>query len=295
MARFHFGDFIAACASFERGVELSNPETDEPRHFTHGQNSGCFCLSYVAHTQCFLGKADEAKLTVERNLAIAKRRSIEAGHVYTYVNVLTFAMRVHQFLGDANKVKRLAEELIDLSHRGHYRYYEALGTAHLGWAMAVAGSIHLGIAKMQEGLLALEKTRTLLALPGFYLLLAELNLKVARVDDARRALSEAVRGGKIGTRMWDAEAERIRGLILASGPDADLRTSENAYRASLEISRHQHARSLELKAGVGYAALLMRLDRRDEGRRVLEECLDHMPPGQAAKETSEARDMLKRL
>jgi class 3 adenylate cyclase/tetratricopeptide (TPR) repeat protein len=295
MARFHFGDFIAACASFERGVELSNPETDEPRHFTHGQNPGCFCLSYLAHSQCFLGRLDEAKRAVERNLAIATRRSAEAGHVYTHVNVLTFAIRVHQFLGNANEVKRLAEELIDLSRRGHYRYYEALGTAHLGWAIAVVGSIHPGIAKMQEGLAALEKTRTLLALPGFYLLLAELSLKVSRVDEAQRALGEAVRGGQSGTRMWDAEAERIRGLILASGSDADLPASENAYRASLEISRHQHARSLELKAGVGYAALLMRLDRREEGRRVLEECLAHMPPGQAAKEASEARDMLKSL
>src|SRR5262249_19072820 len=163
---------------------------DEPHHFTHGQNPGCFCLSYLAHTQCFIGQLDEAKATIEHNLAIAKRRATAPGHVYTYVNVLTFAMRVHQFLGDAPEVGRLAEELIVLSRRGHHQYYEALGIAHLGWAIAAGGSADAGIARMREGVTALEKTRTVLALPGFYLLLAELSLKRCRVDDAQRALDQ---------------------------------------------------------------------------------------------------------
>jgi class 3 adenylate cyclase len=295
MARFHFGDFVGASASFERGVALSNPEGDEPRHFTHGQNPGCFCLSYLAHAQCFLGRLDEAKTTIERNLAVAQRRSAASGHLYTYVNVLAFAMRVHQFLGAASEVKRLAEELIVRSRRGHYRYYEALGITHLGWAIATAGATDAGIAKMREGLVALENTGTVLALPGFYVLLAELSLKASRVDDARRALDLAVRDGGSGTRIWDAEVERIKAAILASGPSPDLSASEGAFRSSMEIARRQHACSLELRAGVSYAALLERINRREEGCRILKDCLDQMPQGQAAREVIEAETMLRAL
>src|SRR5262249_2247260 len=295
MSRFHFGDFIGANASFERSARLSNPETDEPHHFTHGQNPGCFCLSYLAHTQCFIGRLDEAKATIEHNLAIAKRRTAVAGHVYTYLNVLTFAMRVHQFLGDAPKVKRLAEQLIGLCRRGHYQYYEALGIAHLGWAIAAGGAADAGIVRMREGVAALEKTGTVLALPGFYLLLAELSLKGCRVDDAERALDQAVANKHYGTRMWDAEGERIRGAILEFGPHPDLSASENAYRLTLEIARGQHALSLELRASVSYAGLLERLNRHEEGYRLLKNCLDRMPQGQVAKEVGQAQGRLKAM
>jgi class 3 adenylate cyclase len=295
MARFHFGDFVGANASFERGVALSDPENDEPHHFTHGQNPGCFCLSYLAHTWCFLGRLDDAKTTIERNLAVARHRSSASGHLYTYVNVLAFAMRVHQFLGSASEVERLAEELIVRSRHGHYRYYEALGIAHLGWAIAAAGATDAGIAKMREGVVALEKTGTVLALPGFYLLLAELNLKASRVDDAWGALSLAARGKGNGTRMWDAEAERIRAAILASGPSPDLSASEGAYRSSIEIARGQRAYSLALRASVGYAALLEQINRREEGCHILKDCLGHMPQGQAAREVIEAEAMLRAL
>src|SRR5262249_11463355 len=147
------------------------------------------------------------------------------------------------------------------------------------WAIAAGGSADAGIARMREGVTALEKTRTVLALPGFYLLLAELSLKRCRVDDAQRALDQAVSDKQKGTRMWDAESERIRGAILAFGPHPDLSASENAYRSSLEIARRQHARSLELRASVSYAGLLEMLNRREEGYRLLKDCLDRMPQG----------------
>src|SRR5262249_5628517 len=172
MAKFHIGDFEGASASLEQGVALSRPEADEPHYFTHGQNPGCFCLSYLAHTKCLLGYLDQANETIERNLAIARRRSVAPGHVYSYVNVLTFAVRVQQFLGNILEVKQLAEELIAICQRNHYEYYEALGTVHLGWAIAATDSIPLGIEKMREGLAELENTGTVLALPGFYLLLS---------------------------------------------------------------------------------------------------------------------------
>jgi class 3 adenylate cyclase/predicted ATPase len=295
MARFHSGDFEGAAVSFERGVALSHPETDEPHYFTHGQNPGCFCLSYLAHTQCFLGYLDQAKATIGQNLAIATQRAVVPGHVYSYVNVLTFAIRVHQFLGDVLEVKRLAEELISLCRRNHYGYYEALGTVHLGWAIGVTDSIPLGIEKMREGLVGLEKTGTVLALPGFCLLLSELYMRNGRLDEARRALDKAAGREGLGTRIWNAEVERVRGVILASGSPLDLDASERAYRSSLDIARRQKARSLELRTAVSYARLLERLGRRQEGRGLLKECLEGFQEGQTGKDVRDAQVVLQSL
>jgi predicted ATPase len=204
-------------------------------------------------------------------------------------------MRVYQFLGDYFGVKRLAEELIDLSRHGHYRYYEALGTAHLGWAIGAMGATDAGIAKMRAGMTALEKTGTLLALPGLYLLLAELCLAGSHIEEARHALDQAVGEEKRGTRMWDAEVQRLRGVVLASGSHPNLRASEDAYRSSLATARCQNARSLELRTGLSYAGLLDRLNRREEAHLLLKDCLDHMPPGQNSEEVDKAQIMLRTM
>jgi len=294
MAKFHFGDFERASSFFGQGIALSNPEIDEPHHFTHGQNPGCFCSSYLAHTQCFLGHPDEARATMERNLDIARRRATAPSHLYTYVNVLTFAIRVHQFLGDALKVKLLADELVSICRLNHYEYYEALATVHLGWAIGSTGAVPPGIEKMQEGLAGLEKTGTMLALPGFYLSLSEFYIRNGNLDEASRALAKAAGKEGWGTRMWDAEVERMRGVILASGLGDDLRASEGAYRFSLEIARRQGARTLELRTAVSYGLLLERLGRAQEGGELLKRCLEHFNKAQAFKDVQEAEAILKR-
>ena len=295
MARFHLGDFEGASAFFGQGVALTHPETDQPHYFTHGQNPGCFCLSYLAHTQCFLGFPHQARATIGRSLSIARRRTFEPGHVYSYVNVLTFAIRVHQFLGEVLEVKHLAEELIGICRRNHYAYYEALGMVHLGWAIGTVNSISLGIEKMCEGLAGLEKTGTMLALPGFYLLLAQLHTRNANLDGAREALHKAAGREGQGTRIWNAEVERMRGVILASGPDSDLGAAEAAYRSSLDLARRQKARSLELRTAVNYARLLERSGRRQEGHDLLKGCLAQIAEGQTTEDVQAALAAMEAL
>jgi hypothetical protein len=147
---------------------------------------------------------------------------------------------------------------------------------------------------MQEGLAGLEKTGTMLALPGFYLSLSEFYNRNGNLDEASRALAKAAGKEGWGTRMWDAEVERMRGVILASGLGDDLRASEGAYRFSLEIARRQGARTLELRTAVSYGLLLERLGRAQEGGELLKRCLEHFNKAQAFKDVQEAEAILKR-
>src|SRR5262249_24872153 len=152
-------------------------ETDEPHFFTHAQNPGLFCLSYLAHTLCFLGHLDLAKAAIERSLLIAEARAREPAHVYGYLNALTFAVRVYQFLDDIASERRLAEKLMDSSRRNRYAYYETFSRCHLGWVIGAEGRLSEGIAEMEAGIAALERTDAVLALPGFYTLLSALYIR----------------------------------------------------------------------------------------------------------------------
>ena len=295
MVAFHCGDFERAASFFERGVSLSRPETDQPHFFTHGQNPGLFCLSYLARTQCFLGYLDRGRATINSGLKIAATRARDPGHTYGYVNALIHAARVYHMCGDLDSEKRLASETLNIARRNHYAYYDAMSTCHLGWVAGAGGSLSAGIAKMVDGLAALEQTATELGLPGFYVRLAELYIRARQPDEASRALQKAVGPPGFGTRAWDAEVERVRGDIFALRAHPDLEAAERAYRSSLAIARHQKAGLLIFKTGSSLARLLRRLDRSQEAYEVLKQCLEQLPEGFDTEDVRNAQITMNEL
>jgi tetratricopeptide (TPR) repeat protein len=296
MAAFHLGDFHGAMEHFEQGVSLSRPDVDKPHFFTHGQNPGIFCLSYLARTEGFLGFPDRARTRIQRGLAIAKARAADdPGHIYTYVNALTFAVRTYQLIDDFHSQKQLANEIIEISNRNHYAYYEAFGICHLGWAIGAEGLLSEGIEKMISGIAALEKTGSALALPAVYTYLAQLYLRAGRFEEASKALNDAVSPHHIRVPAWDAEIERMRGEVLSSGAAPDLEGAEAAYRSSLSIAGYQNARWLGLKASLNLACLLRCLHRPEEAHDILEDCLDSISEGFDTPEMQMARSTVREL
>jgi tetratricopeptide (TPR) repeat protein len=267
MVAFINGEFEAAMNFHEAGARLCDPESDQPRFLTHGQNAGLFCLSYLARSQCYLGYLDRARATIERARAISAMRAKDPGHVHSWLNVAIHAVRIYHMCDDLETEHRLASETVEVAQQNHYAYYEALGKCHLGWVAGARGDLDGGIAMLTDGLAALGQTGTSLSLPGFYVLLSQLHVRARRLDEADRLLSIAAASG--GHAVWAADIERVRGDILA----ADGPAAEPAYRSSLAIARRQRAGLLICKAGLSLARLLQSLGRRKEGYRLLEECL----------------------
>jgi class 3 adenylate cyclase/tetratricopeptide (TPR) repeat protein len=290
---FARGKFDDARSSFERGLALSELESDEPHFFTHGQNPGLFCLSYLAHTLCFLGQLDKARSLVERSLSIAQRRANDPAHIYGYVNALTFAVRVYQFCGDMELERCWANALMEVSRRNHYRYYEALSRCHLAWAVGNEGAPSVGIDKMMEGIAALEETGTWLALPGFYVLLSKLCIRADRLCDAETALTKAVGRSEFAT--WHAEIERVRGDIFALQDPPNLAAAELAYRSSLDIALRQNASPQMLKAALSLAELLRMMKRDRDAQEILKLCLGRLPDGSEMDDANRAWAMLGKL
>jgi tetratricopeptide (TPR) repeat protein len=293
MVALNAGDFEEARSFLEKGVSLSRPETDPPHFFAHGQNPGLFCMSYLARTWCFLGNLDEGRATIERCLAIAAGRAHERAHIYGYANALIHAARVHNLCGDLDAERKFALESNELARSNHYAYYEALSNCHLGWAIGVEGDASEGIAKMLDGIAALERTATLLGLPGFYILLAQLCIRAARWDEAGGALERAV--GAAGHAMWDADVERVRGDLFTARNTPDPAAAERSYRASLSIARAQGSGLLAFRAGLSLARLLAAQHRRQEGYEVLAACLERVQGEFGTGDVQDAQVLLKDL
>ena len=209
-----FGRFAEARELLEKAAALTSPRHDEPHLFSHGSNPGIFCQSYLAHVLAFMGHADEALKTVEGNLAIARERARDPSHLYSYVDALAFAGRVHALLGNSSAVKLLSHELLAISRRNHYAYFEAIGTIQGGWALAKEGSLPLGIRQMREGVAALEQTGTGLGARGFYVQIAEFHVQLGEKQEAL-AMLDMARGRRdgepaFGMRRSSACAVRLR-------------------------------------------------------------------------------------
>jgi class 3 adenylate cyclase/predicted negative regulator of RcsB-dependent stress response len=295
MVSFQQGEFEAARRSFERGVASSNREADQPHFFTHGQNPGSFCASFLAYTLWFLGFPDTAKATVEANLAIARARLSDASHAHSYVSALTYAVRIHQNRREAGATKSYAEELATIARRNHYSYYEALAVTHLGWANSIERSPEVGIEQMQQGMAAIIRTGTVNTLPSFYVRLAELHARTGQRREALQALDAAKSGNCRGMLFWDAELERVRGEIFLLTEPTDADQAASAFRASLAVAGRQGARSLELRTATSYARLLQRQESWSSAREILGNALAGFEEGSETADLMEARALLDEL
>jgi class 3 adenylate cyclase/tetratricopeptide (TPR) repeat protein len=288
MVAFNAGEFAAAVGFHEAGARLSRPETDQPRFLTHGQNAGLFCLSYLARTQCVMGHLDRGRATIQRARTIAAMRSKDPGHIHSSLNVALHAVRVYHLCGDLEAERQLANEIVEMARQNHYAYYQAQGRCHLGWVAGAEGDLAQGIALLTDGITALKQTGTSLALPGFYVLLAQLYVRAERRDEAAGLLGLA--SGPKGFALWDADIERVRGDVLAGQEGA-----EAAYRASLTIARKQGAALLACKAALGLAQRLEARGRRQEAHDLLAECLEPLREGGEVTPIRNARTMMQEL
>jgi class 3 adenylate cyclase len=289
IAAVSVGEFVPSIEYHEMGAALCRPETDSPRFQTHGQNAGLFCLSYLARTQCIVGRLDQGRATMRRARQIAALRAQDPGHVHSLLNTAIFAVRISHLCGDLAAERRLAEETVELARRNHYAYYEALGLCHLGWVAGQQDGREEGIAALSAAIGTLRRTGTSLALPGFQVLLAQLCIRAGRLDEAAALIAAAAAVGEYA--VWASEIERTRGDLIA----ADWAAAEAAYRASLAIARRQKAGLFVCKAADSLARLLQSRGRLQEAHDILHEGLAPLSEGEDVLPIRRARATLQGL
>jgi predicted ATPase len=148
-------------------------------------------------------------------------------------------------------------------------------------------------------------TGAALETPYFHSLLAEACAAAGKLDEALETADRSLSSRRRqGGRVWDAELWRTKGEILVAraGPHELKRDSEGqlaeagrCFRQSLETSRAQEARSLELRAALSFARLMDRRNERTEALELLEPVYNRFSEGLAAPDLKSSRSLLQRL
>jgi adenylate cyclase len=207
------------------------------------------CLCHGALSEWHLGEIASGKANIEEAISLAKELND--------MNDLALALEWAAMLGYCERnpaeVDRLASELIELSTRHNFSYRLAQGTVYRGWTRSASGHAAEGISWIEQGLIDLRATGTVLVLPPHLACKAEALHLAGRTSEALEAITEAEGlAERIENRYWCAELHRLRGVFLAA-MGADPTQIEASFCEAIRIAKQQKSVSLEKRAEATYA------------------------------------------
>jgi predicted ATPase len=148
---------------------------------------------------------------------------------------------------------------------------------------------------MRQGLAAYEATGAAVGRPYFLALLAEVHGKGGQTAEGLLLSAEALElVHTTAEGLWEAELHRLQGELLLAGSADQQRAAEACFRQALNVARHQHAKSLELRAAMSLCRLWPQHGQRQEAHVLLAELSGWFTEGEETADVQEARGLLER-
>ncbi len=272
---FVLGEFASTREHGVRGKSLYDSRQHRDHTLLYAEEPGVFCHALTAWALWNLGYPDQALQESLEALSLAQ----EASHPFSLAMALTIVTQVCQMRGDNLAVRKWAREGITLAVTEGFPFWETWGTILHGWALAQLGQGEEGSAQIQQ---ALEVYPAVEFRTWNLALLAEAYERGGRIDEGNSAVAEAlVMVEQTGERFYEAELYRLKGELLLNAErrrqNDERRTKEEeqdsvpihhssfsvhhseqaeaCFLQALEVSRKQHAKSLELRAATSLARL----------------------------------------
>jgi tetratricopeptide (TPR) repeat protein len=135
---FYAGEFEAALAHLERGIDLYDADRHTPSRsvaFRAGQDPGASCIVYAALTLQVLGYPDRAAQRIREALGLA--RSI--GHPFSVAYACHFAAGFHLLRREPDTVPALEDEALAHSTEHGFQLFPMMGAIHRGFSLAHQG------------------------------------------------------------------------------------------------------------------------------------------------------------
>jgi class 3 adenylate cyclase/predicted ATPase len=263
------GELHRAQTHIETGISLYRMETHSQQALRYGGHDPCVCAhSLGALNQLLLGHLDRSRNYSKRAVSLAQ----EVGHVPSVAHSVWYRAELCQLQGDVREAGERAKVVLSLASEKGMAQYAAWATMMQGWALTVQGDTDKGIAQVRNGLATLRASGTRYHLPHRLAMLAQALAAAGEIDKALEVIDEVIAAGEeTGERWFDAEARRLKAVLILLEPHPDYAKAENSLQRAVEVARKQDARFWELRAATNLARLW-----RDQGKRA--EARDFLTP-----------------
>ena len=296
VTHFWFGEFVPARKHLEQAIAHYDPLQHESHLMLFGQNEGVVCLCRAALNLWYLGYPDQALARVTEALTMARQLSHAASLAY----VLYLTAFICHLRRDVQKTQHWTEASLALSIEQGFVFWPPQGMILQGWVLTEEGQASEGIARMRQGLVALDAAGTKILRAYSLSLLADAQSQAGHVKEGLVLLDEALAVvNETGGRGAEAELHRLKGdLLLPSGVqslESRVQEAEACFQKAIEVARSQSAKSLELRAAMSLSRLWQRQGKRDEARQLLGEIYGWFTEGFDTADLQEAQTLLKEL
>ena len=268
LTRYFQGHPQEALAALEQAIGLDHPGRD--RSFTRrsGQDAVVCSLSYAGLCLWLLGRYDEAAARGREATALA--RALE--HPFSLAYALNFGGWLTFMLRDTQDTLRLTDEEIKISEKLGF-FWQDLGAAARGWALAQDGQVETGLAELRRGVAAYRATGARLSETLLLAMEADTCLLAGQFEAGLERIEEGLSAATAtGESVWLGELHRLQGNLRRARGDHG---AEQALREALAIAAKHKAPGAGLRAAADLARLL-----HVEGRSV--EALEILRPLRAS-------------
>lgn len=272
--------------------ELNRLVVDYTPH-NHASLASVYGVNLRVAGRCFLsevlwlmGAVEESKQSVVAALAEAR----EIDHLQSHAISLHFCGLVFFLLRDREAVRVYASEMLALAEQNSVGAWPTLARAMLAWTGLTDEFSESGLAEFVSGVEAATGLGVSMFIPFFYCRIAEVLLSDSRLDQSREYLDKAENLMKrTGESVFGGEMLQLRAQLKLREHDKDA--AERLFREGLYHARSQQARSVELRAAIGYSRFLLPT-RPDEARNMLVAILEQFDRGAKSADLEEAREIL---
>ena len=162
------GAYRAALGHFETAASLYRPDEHRDSAFRCGQDIGVSAFVQLSWALWHRGYPDQSARAAGRALAYSR----ELGHAHTLAHALSFAGKAAVFARDVATGCAYGNDCVALAREHGFPQWARLGRILQGRADTQKGEATTGIARIRDGLAALEATGTRLSAPFDLALLA---------------------------------------------------------------------------------------------------------------------------
>jgi predicted ATPase/DNA-binding winged helix-turn-helix (wHTH) protein len=285
------GELASAKDYADQGFTLYEHQRYTQLGSAYGVHDPAVCSRiHAAKAVWLLGYPDQALQAIEDALSMARKMS----HPYTLGFALTASIWIHHHRGESQASQDVLENLMALATEQEHRRWLRAANFLQGWLMVEQGQWERGLAQMGRGKgeLIIEGRQQIY----YATLVAQAWLKGGQVEEAHSVLTKALaRVRDTGVRYYEAELHRIKGEVLLRRSASSRKEAETCFYTAIDLSHHQGAKSLELRAIMSLSVLWQKQGKREEARQMLEEIYGWFTEGFDTADLKEAKKLVKAL
>jgi serine/threonine protein kinase/predicted ATPase len=245
---YFLGDFESAREYAMRGLQIwRSGDVQSYGEDLHSPVVSSLC--FQAMSEWHLGEIASCHAIMDEAISLAK----ELNDTNAIALALGFASYLAHYERNPAEVERLASNSIELSTRQNFAFFLAGGDLLRGWTRSASGDTGESLALIEHGISDTRATGTVLVVPYYLALKAEVLYLAQSTSEALRAINEAeALAESFEVRWWRAELHRLRAVFLTA-LGADETQIVASFCEAIRIAKEQKSISLATRAEATYA------------------------------------------